>query len=150
MYADNKQSITAMELLLEVLNTVNRIGMDNTITVLKTAGDKLLKKSEADIDFILTVICSEYDVTKQSILFGTGSLPNKTHATDVFFYCVAKFLGLNHKIIGNICSLSRPSVTQGIGRITKLDPTNRIDKPKTDLIFKVEQIIKEYLDQKTK
>lgn len=148
MYADNKTSKTAMELLVEVLNVVEKIGIDNTVTLLKTAGEKIYENKSQEIDYILEIICIRYSTTKHSILMGTGNNENKSHATDVFFYMLKTYLGMTNKAIGDMCSLHDSSVSKGASRIRNLDFNNKVDHPKLVIIREIEQQVKDYIRSK--
>lgn len=134
-----------MDLLLEVLYTVERIGMDNTIGVLKTAGKKVYEGYSKEIEFILEKICLRYKVTKHSIIYGTGNHEDKRIATDVFFYMLRKHLKITNKAIGDLCNLHHSTVSIYTSRIKNLDSKNKIDKPQIELVSEIDKEISDYM-----
>lgn len=133
----------SLELLTEVIKTIDEYGIEGTLNILKESravNDGTLQLK----NYIIHIVCKKYNVTKHKVLTKTKADENLHNAKCVISYLIYKHCKLNQLQIGKEIKRSYSIVSRYINYVEGLSPNFKHEQKLMDEIKDFENSIQQY------
>jgi hypothetical protein len=113
-------------LIEELLKTIDRVGIKNTIQRLRDT-ESPLNKSAVLQEFILSKTCSYFEIGKNTLLTGRKNVENRTNAIGVACVMLSNHCNMTQTDIAKILRKDNSNVNKYIKKYENLDATFKKD-----------------------
>lgn len=131
-------------LLEEVLSTVDRIGIDNTIKTLRYAQKSMSDNSKELQQYVIDVCASKFGFQAKLLRDKSYSFASKKNALAVLCFLLSKNCQIAQNSIAYLVGLDNTNVSRKIKLIAQLDDGNKIDKELIATINSIQESINNF------
>ncbi len=125
------------QLFGEMINTIDCIGVDNTIKALKLA-QKNLKDNRKNLqDFIIDICCQKYSISKKQLIDPKESYNNKNIIVAVVAFLLVKNCQISQVSVSLLLNRDNTVISKKIKHISQLDA---VGKKNDELINEIKQL----------
>ena len=135
----------SVELLEELLKSVEKIGLKRTLGVLKFSQIEILKHENSLSDFIIATICNEYTITKPQLVNGTSHFDSKrVEALTICSSLLYRHCNLTQSDIGFILKKDNSVISKYLKKLKTLNVNFINDKTLQQKLNKIDNHIQEF------
>jgi hypothetical protein len=114
------------ELIEELLKTIDRVGLKKTIQGLKDTTNPL-NEVEVLQEYIISKTCTEFQITRNTLLTGRKNVENRTNAIGVVCLMLKDHCKFTQTDIAKIIRKDNSNVNKYIKKYESLDPNFKKD-----------------------
>lgn len=142
-----KKQKPAAELLEVAIESVNTLGMDETISTLKNAiNANGIGRNQAIAEFIITIVCKEFKVTKNELVYSKSHKRSTAIATAS--HLLLKHSNLDQKSVATILDKKQAAISKHNAFIENLTDAVKFEKDLKVKVFLLNEKIKEHKNNK--
>jgi hypothetical protein len=135
-------------LLEEVLTTVERVGVDNTIKALQFAKKTMNDNSKELQQFIIEVCASKFGFNSKCLRDKSYTFTNKTNAISVLCFLLFKNCNIAQNNVAYLVGLDNTNVSKKIKYISQLNEKNDNDAVLLNVINSIQESINHFKNNK--
>lgn len=142
-----KKQKPGAELLEVALKSVDALGMDETISVLKNAVNANgIGRNQAIVEFIIAVVCKEFKVPKNELIYGKSH--KRSAAIAIVSHLLLRHSNLDQKSVASVLSKKQAAISKHNTFIENLTDSVSYEKDLKVKVVMLNEKIKEYKNQK--
>jgi len=136
----SKSEFTILE---ELVLTIDKIGIEKTLEIIKNSRNLAKDKDIILQEFIIESVCNAFSISKRELLKGKSSL-DKTNALAICSVELKGHLGYSQGRIASILKKHDSVVSKYIKKITYLDSNHQEDKRILDKLDVIEVKVRDF------
>jgi hypothetical protein len=136
----SKSEFTILE---ELVLTIDKIGIEKTLEIIKNSRNLAKDKDLILQEFIIESVCNAFSISKRELLKGKSSL-DKTNALAICSVELKGHLGYSQGRIASILKKHDSVVSKYIKKITYLDSNHQEDKRILDKLDVIEVKVRDF------
>jgi len=130
-------------ILEELVLTIDKIGIEKTLEIIKNSRNLAKDKDIILQEFIIESVCNAFSITKKDLIKGKSG-GNKTDALAICSVELKGHLGYSQGRIASILKKHDSVVSKYIKKITYLDPNHQEDKRLLDKLDVIEVKVRDF------
>jgi len=137
----NYPALHGANLLSQLFQTVEAVGIDKTVEVLKSAQYQEIKFADPDVEFVVTQVAIHFDIPSHEIVYGNGRKNDRKLAIGFCAHYLQTVYARNMDEVKDHIKKDLSLCWKYAKLITKLSPRHHTDrkyleiKDKLDVIF---------------
>lgn len=127
------------KLIEELLNSIDRVGLNKTIQSLETTQ---ISVNEVQLlqEHIIILTCENFNISRKTLISGRKNIANRTNAISVCSTLLARYCKFSQTEIGTILRKEVSNINKYIKKFENLDEKFVEDR---DILYKTQHIIVE-------
>lgn len=136
-----------LTLLTEVLKTVERVGVDNTVKALQYAQKNMSDNTKELQKFIVDTCASKFGFKSHLLRDKAYTFPNKSNAISILCFLLFKNCNIPQNNVAYIVGLDPTNVSKKIKYVSQLNEKNEQDVVLVQIISSIQQQINHFKNQ---